>query len=122
MLWSGKGRSDSERLSVNARDFIADYENELVLSIVSLWEIAIKNSLGKLELLLPFNKLIPEQLEMNSIGILPIEIIQLSRVIKLPFHHKDPFDRMIIAQCITEGMPVISSDAAFQKYPISTIW
>lgn len=114
--------SDSERLSVNARDFIADYENELVLSIVSLWEIAIKNSLGKLELLLPFNKLIPEQLEMNSIGILPIEIIQLSRVIKLPFHHKDPFDRMIIAQCITEGMPVISSDAAFQKYPISTIW
>jgi len=114
--------TDSEKLGVHARNCIVDCENDLFLSIASLWEIAIKNSIGKLELLLPFDQLIPEQLEINSINILPIKIIQLSRVIKLPFHHRDPFDRMIIAQCITEGLPVISSDAAFQKYPIDIIW
>ena len=114
--------SDSKKLGANARNCIADRENVLFLSIASLWEIAIKSSLGKLEMLLPFDQLIPEQLEINSINILPIEIIQLSRLIQLPFYHRDPFDRMIIAQCISEGLPVVSSDESFQKYPIDIIW
>lgn len=114
--------SDSDRLSMNARNNIADLENELILSVASLWEIAIKSSLGKLELLRPFDQLIPEQLEINSVDILPIELNHLSSVIKLPFHHRDPFDRLIIAQSITEDLPVISSDKAFQMYPIDVIW
>jgi PIN domain nuclease of toxin-antitoxin system len=114
--------ADSDRLSINARNYIADLENELTLSVASLWEIAIKSSLGKLELLRPFDQLIPEQLEINAVDILPIELKHLSSVIKLPFHHRDPFDRLIIAQSITEDMPVISGDKAFQMYPIEAIW
>ena len=78
--------SDNDKLSGNARRFIADMENEIFISVASLWEIAIKTSLGKLELLLPFNRLIPEQLEQNSITILPIEIQHLSKIIDLPLH------------------------------------
>jgi len=114
--------SDSDRLSMNARNCIADLENELILSVASLWEIAIKSSLEKLELLRPFDQLIPEQLEINSVNILPIELNHLSNVIKRPFHNRDPFDRLIIAQSITEDLPVISSDKASQMYPIHVIW
>ena len=114
--------SGSDRLSVNARNYITDFQNELILSVASLWEIAIKTSLKKLELLRPFDQLIPSQLEENAVEVLPINLGHLSNVINLPFHHRDPFDRLIIAQCITENLPVITSDAAFQKYPVNTIW
>jgi PIN domain nuclease of toxin-antitoxin system len=114
--------SDDDKLSGNARRFIADSENEIFLSVASLWEIAIKISLGKLELLLPFNRLIPEQLEQNSIAVLPIEIQHLSKIIDLPFHHRDPFDRLIIAQGLSEQLPVITPDAAFGRYSIHLIW
>lgn len=118
-LWS---ISDSDKLSDIARRFIADLENDILLSVASLWEIAIKTSLGKLELLLPFNRLIPEQLEQNAIAVLPIEVSHLSGIIDLPFHHRDPFDRLIIAQSHAEQIPVITKDAAFSLYPIQLIW
>lgn len=114
--------SGSDRLSVNARNYITDFQNELILSMASLWEIAIKTSLNKLELLHPFDQLIPSQLEENAVEVLPIDLNHLSNVISLPFHHRDPFDRLIIAQCITENLPVITCDAAFQKYPVNMIW
>jgi PIN domain nuclease of toxin-antitoxin system len=118
-LWS---ISDSDKLSDKARRFIADLENEILLSVASLWEIAIKTSLGKLELMLPFERLIPQQLEQNAITVLPIEIGHLSAVIDLTFHHRDPFDRLIIAQGLAEQLPVITKDAAFGQYPIQVIW
>jgi PIN domain nuclease of toxin-antitoxin system len=118
-LWS---ISDSDKLSDNARQVIADLENELFISVASLWEIAIKTSLGKLELLLPFDRLIPEQLEQNAINVLPIEVHHLSRIIGLPFHHRDPFDRLIIAQSLAEQLPGITKDAAFSQYPTQLIW
>ena len=118
-LWS---ISDSDKLSANARQFIADLENDILLSAASLWEIAIKTSLGKLELLLPFNRLIPEQLEQNAITVLPVEVRHLSGIIDLPFHHRDPFDRLIIAQGLAEQLPVITKDAAFSQYPVQLIW
>lgn len=114
--------SGSDRLSTDARQYIANLENEIFLSVVSLWEIAIKTSLGKLELLLPFDQLIPEHLEQNDIAILPIQIPHLFKVINLDFHHRDPFDRLIIAQGLVEQMPVITNDAAFNKYPVQLIW
>ncbi len=114
--------SGSDRLSSKARDFMADYNNDLVISSASLWEIAIKTSLGKLEMLSPFDQLIPAQLEKNAIDVLPIELDHLSATIKLEFHHRDPFDRLIIAQGISEQIPVITSDAAFVKYPVEVIW
>ena len=114
--------TDSERLSVEARKAFTNMDNELVLSIASLWEITIKASLGKLELLRPFEKFIPEQLKENEISILPIELSHLSKLIKLPFHHRDPFDRLIIAQSIAEGHPIISCDSAFSRYSTEVIW
>lgn len=114
--------SDSSRLSSKAENFIADFDNELILSAVSLWEIAIKTSIGKLELFKPFNRLIPEQLEENAIQVLPLELDHFSSIIDLEFHHRDPFDRLIIAQSITENIPVITSDSKFQKYPVEIIW
>lgn len=114
--------SDSDKLSTNARHFIADLENELFLSVASLWEIAIKTSLGKLELLRPFDQLIAEQIQLNTITVLPIQIHHLSEVIDLPFHHRDPFDRLIIAQSIVEQLPVITKDSAFSQYQARLIW
>jgi PIN domain nuclease of toxin-antitoxin system len=112
----------SDKLSIDARNFIADIDNQLVLSSASLWEIAIKASLGKLDLLQPFNQLIPQQLEQNDITILPIEISHLTKVINLPFHHRDPFDRLILAQALTEELPIVSPDALFSQYSVSLVW
>ena len=118
-LWFIAG---DDRLSVTARNFMADLNNELVLSVASLWEIAIKVSLGKLDLLRPFGELIPEQLKDNEITVLHIELTHLSVVMELPFHHRDPFDRLIVAQSISEALPVISRDAFFSEYSIELMW
>jgi PIN domain nuclease of toxin-antitoxin system len=112
----------SDRLSIDAKNTITDPQNHLVLSAASLWEIAIKVGLGKLDLLQPYGQLIPQQLEENDIAVLPIEIGHLNKVIDLPFHHRDPFDRLIIAQALAEGVPIISSDAAFSHYAVKLIW
>ena len=117
-LWFIAG---SERLSIDARNFIVDSNNELLLSVASLWEIVIKVSIGKLDLFQPFGELIPTQLQNNGIVVLPIELKHLSTLIELPFHHRDPFDRLIIAQGVAEGLPVISSDTNFQKYNVEVI-
>jgi PIN domain nuclease of toxin-antitoxin system len=117
-LWFIAG---SDRLNNQAKNIMTDMNNELVLSVASLWEIAIKSSLGKLELLRPFDQLIPEQLELHEVDVLQIELTHLSRIISLPFHHRDPFDRLIIAQSITENLPIITSDTVFQQYPVQII-
>jgi PIN domain nuclease of toxin-antitoxin system len=114
--------SGSDRLSIDAKTVIADLQNQLVLSTASLWEIAIKVSLKKLDLRQPYGQLIPQQLEENDIAVLPIELNHLRKVIDLPFHHRDPFDRLIVAQALAEGIPVISSDAVFSRYAVRIIW
>ncbi len=118
-LWFITG---DERLSPNVREFISDSDNDLFLSVASLWEIAIKVSIGKLELVRPFNQLFPEQLDENSIDLLPIKLVHLSALLELPLHHRDPFDRLIIAQGIKENIPIISGDKIFQQYPVEVIW
>ena len=114
--------SGNDKISVNARNSIAELENEILISEASLWEIAIKTSLGKLELLLPFDQFVSEHLEQNSINILQIKNDHLLKVIELDFHHRDPFDRLIIAQGISEQIPLITNDSAFSKYPVQLIW
>lgn len=94
----------------------------LLLSIASLWEIAIKTSLGKLSLPVSFGLFIPSQLSLNKIDILAIEPAHLNLVASLPFYHKDPFDRLIIAQAIIENLPIVSVDSAFDAYPIQRVW
>jgi len=114
--------SGSNRLSIDAQRFIADLDNQLVLSLASLWEIAIKISIGKLELLQPFDQLIPQQIKENDIHVMLIELSHLTKILGLPFHHRDPFDRLIIAQALTEGLSVISPDIVFSKYSVKLIW
>jgi len=118
-LWFVTG---SANLSSNARSLIEDGSNESLLSVASLWEMAIKVSLGKLTLSAPFADLIPAQLNVNGIGLLNISIAHVSLLATLPFHHRDPFDRLLIAQAITEKMPIISADATFDNYGVTRPW
>jgi PIN domain nuclease of toxin-antitoxin system len=111
-----------DRLPRVARAVIADIGNEVLLSVASLWEIAIKSSLGRLTLGRPFEELIPEQLILNRIDVLPIGLDDLSEVVKLPFHHRDPFDRLIIAQAVRKGLPIVGKDGTFAFYPVQLIW
>ena len=114
--------SGSDKLSGQARNFMSELNNQLALSVSGLWEIAIKISLGRLELARPFEQFMQEQLRENAIEVLPIEIRHLTKLIQLPFHHRDPFDRLLIAQAIAEGIPVISADTVFKDYGIEVIW
>ena len=118
-LWFIMG---SANLSVDARVLIENPANERLLSVASLWEIAIKTSLGKLALSTPFDELIHAQLKLNGIDLLNINVDHLSTLTTLPFHHRDPFDRLIIAQAIVEKLPVISLDGAFDAYGVTRHW
>jgi PIN domain nuclease of toxin-antitoxin system len=112
----------SPDLSAVARRLIEDPRNERFLSIASIWEIAIKLRLGKLELTQAFEDVFPYQIEMNAITILPIAVPHIAIVATLPLYHRDPFDRMLVAQCVVEGIPLISSDATLDRYPIERLW
>ncbi len=111
-----------KRLSPQARQLIETPENERLVSIVSLWEIALKMSLGKLSIGATFDELVPQQLIKNDMTLLPIEIRHLSQVAQLPFYHRDPFDRLLIAQSISDDLPLISRDPQFDAYPIERLW
>jgi PIN domain nuclease of toxin-antitoxin system len=110
------------RLSASARQVIEDLGNEIFISTASLWEIAIKVNLGKLDLGAPYEQFIPAELQRQKIAVFPIEVSHLSEVAKLPLHHRDPFDRLIIAQALTEGMPIISVDEVLDDYGVQRIW
>lgn len=112
----------SEQLSPHARTLIEDDGNACYLSVASLWEMAIKVSIGKLTVPLPFTRLVRRHVAGNNIDVLPIEPEHLDEQREMPFHHRDPFDRLIIAQAITEEMPVVGRDHAFEAYPIRLLW
>ena len=119
LLWFLSG---DEKLSGRARLLIDDPSNEKFLSIASLWEIAIKAGLGKIDLDKPFEQMFPERLDFNRIRILDITVDSLVKLTTLPFHHRDPFDRLIIAQGLVEEFPIISVDATFDAYGIDREW
>ena len=118
-LWFIMGNPN---LSANARALIEDQGNDKLLSIASLWEIAIKVSIGKLALSAPFDTLIPQQLSANGFELLRLEVNHAAALINLPFHHRDPFDRLLIAQAMIEQMQIVSVDSAFDAYQISRLW
>ncbi|SRR5579883_206078 len=114
--------SDAPELSKKAKKLFLDQDNDLFLSLASIWEIAIKFSLGKLKLKQPIEKFLPAQLQENSILQLDISFRHVAGVAALPFHHRDPFDRLIISQAIQENLPILSSDKAFDAYNIQRLW
>ncbi len=113
--------NDSPQLSADAKNLL-ESEVDLLLSVASLWEIAIKASLGKLTLPDTYDKFIPQQLTLNEIEILPISVAHLALVTTLPFHHRDPFDRLLIAQAMVEQISIVSIDIVFDSYTVNRIW
>ena len=113
---------DDLKLSNAARALIESGETRPFLSIASLWEIAIKMSLGKLELTQPYEEFIPQQLAANGIGILNITIEHTAAVASLPFHSRDPFDRLLVVQSKIEEMTLVSADSAFDTYDVKRVW
>lgn len=118
-LWFIGGQ---DSLSQKARHLIENPDNQPFLSVASLWEMAIKISLGKLSLDKPLEVLIPEQMSANGIALLGISFEHTVQVASLPFHHRDPFDRLLIAQALVEKIPVASVDGAFEAYGVTRLW
>ena len=118
-LWFFIGSSS---LSAKARAAIEDVSNEKFFSIASLCEIAIKISIGKLTLSKPFEDIFPDQLTNNGIDLLNITTAHVSALTKMPFYHRDPFDRLLIAQAMTEQMHIVGVDAAFDAYAVTRLW
>jgi PIN domain nuclease of toxin-antitoxin system len=114
--------NDDTSLSSTAKALIEVPENTIYLSVASIWEMAIKVSLDKLEMPSPFPDFIDEQLDENTIVLLNIRTVHTGIVATLPFHHRDPFDRLIIAQSKVEDIPIIGKDAIFDDYGIKRLW
>ena len=111
----------SSRISPEIRETLKFPGNSIYLSSASLWEIAIKTSLGKLDLKKPFEKLLAD-LNSTNIMILQIENEYLKKVIDLPAIHKDPFDRLLISTALAEGLTIITADGNIQKYDVDWVW
>ncbi len=118
-LWM---RHAPERLGARARGVCADLDSELYLSVVSVWEMAIKLSIGKLRLSTPLRAIVHEARTARGIGVLDVQVSHVLRVEQLPFHHRDPFDRLLVAQALEEGLILLSADEAFAAYPIQRVW
>ena len=118
LIWFFEGDSN---LSAKALEAIENTNNKKFVSIASLWEIAIKTSLGKLTLQKPLDTFLSE-LVQSDVEILPVSINHILLVSQLHFFHKDPFDRIIIAQGITEKFPVVTKDPSFLLYPTDLYW
>ena len=118
LWWIG----DDKRLPASARRTIAKAETVRFLSVASAWELSIKSSLGRLRLPGPVGKFLEEHLPVNRIELLTITFADLTRVESLPFHHRDPFDRLIAAQALERDLAIVSADRAFDGYGVKRIW
>jgi len=114
--------TDDARVSNRARQTFLDTSNQFYFSVASLWEISIKISLGKLRLAENWWARIQDELSLNAIQWLPIKAEHCLTLTTLEFHHRDPFDRMLIAQAVVEGMAVLSRDKSMRSYPVRCIW
>ncbi|HEY9296728.1 MAG TPA: type II toxin-antitoxin system VapC family toxin [Phormidium sp.] len=121
LIWFFAGDS---QLSNTARILMEDEDNNKLISIASIWEMAIKESKGNLNLSLPLNEYIEQKLSWEDFNLLNINLDHLSQIVTMPFYHKDPFDRLLIAQAIMEGIPILSKDSAFDAYSknLNLIW
>jgi PIN domain nuclease of toxin-antitoxin system len=116
--WSG----EPTRLSSLAYDFLVDPGNEPVLSLVSIWEMQIKLSLGKLSLKTALPELVEDEISRNRLRVLPIELSHIYALSRLPPHHRDPFDRLLVAQALLEGLDMISIDEKLDGYGVRRLW
>ena len=118
LWWIG----DDPKLSPRARDFIRDPGNSVYLSVVSAWEIILKARTGRSPLSGDVAKVLETQLRLNEIAILDLQFAHLTRFYRLPAHHRDPFDQILIAQAQVENLPLLTGDAQIAKYDVEVIW
>jgi len=111
---------DEKKLSPRVRRVMAS--SELWWSVVSLWEAIQKAQMGKLSLPLPAGPFLTGELSSNHVRLLPVSLSHVLRVEELPLHHRDPFDRLLVAQSIEEGWPIVTADPWFARYPVDVIW
>jgi PIN domain nuclease of toxin-antitoxin system len=110
-----------DRLGVDARSLVEDGENELLLSSASSWEISIKHSLGKLPLPEPPLRYVPSRIEQSGVTPIVVEHTHALRVATLPLHHRDPFDRLLVAQALELAVPVLTADRALAAYDVEVL-
>lgn len=110
-----------EKLSHSALSALEDEANELLLSVASVWEMQIKIQLGKLKLSLPLKELVKNQQETNDVTVSPVALTHVLALDALPFHHNDPFDRLLIAQSIEEDLTLVSADSQFSAYSVKLL-
>ena len=113
---------NSSQLPTKTKALIADEGTERIISIVSLWEIAIKHSLGRLALSLPLDEFIATHLPAGKVRLLPITTSHILTFAQMTWHHRDPFDRILVAQALTENIPIISVDRALDAYGVQRLW
>jgi PIN domain nuclease of toxin-antitoxin system len=118
-IWS---ISDASNLSDKAHDLLRDPQHEKWFSLASAWEMQIKSQIGKLTLAKPLTALIEEQRQKNHLKILPITLQHIVTLDKLPLHHRDPFDRLLIAQVMHQNFVLISHDETFADYNVNVMW
>jgi PIN domain nuclease of toxin-antitoxin system len=112
----------SKELSRKARTAIASARSQCFVSVASGWEIAIKASLGKLRIDGALDRFLPEQLAANGFQALPIDLRHAARVATLPFHHRDPFDRLLVAQALEGELAMVTADPVFTRYGVKRVW
>lgn len=113
---------DDPRLTLRARELVLDSGNDLYLSVASIWEMAIKSSLGKLVLRVSLAELVKSQCEALVTRLLPVVYEHAVAVENLEFHHRDPFDRLLVAQATCEELTLLSGDGKFDAYGVTRVW
>lgn len=113
---------NARELSASAREAFIDPDNQVFLSSVSAWEIAVKCSIGRLHLPAPPARFVPEQRAAHGIELLPLMEDAALHVSKLPGIHRDPFDRMLVSQALTEGLTILTPDEWIGRYPVRVLW
>jgi PIN domain nuclease of toxin-antitoxin system len=114
--------ANAPQLSGNAKTLIENPENDVLLSIISIWEIAILVSLGRVTFPEPLEAFIRTHVRANQFQHLGLKTLHATAVATLPFHHRDPFDRMLAAQALQEALVIVSKDAVFDKYGVNRLW
>jgi PIN domain nuclease of toxin-antitoxin system len=113
---------DDPKVNEKVISLIESPDNQAYISMASLWEMAIKVSTGKLELTRPFERLLPELIYANGFDVLPISYAHTVAVSAMQFHHRDPFDRLLVAQSLVEDIPILSADAVLDAYNVTRLW
>ena len=119
LIWA---LDNPRKLGIRATVILEDPANELIVSVGTIWELSIKVGLGKLSPSLPYRTWMEKALIDLALVVSPITLEIAERQMALPFHHREPFDRLLAAQCLVEAIPIVSADSVFDQYGVSRTW